>query len=285
MGKKNTKIIPFEKRRNVIQLKDRGKEKKLLFPTLLFGILAVLCLLYCMGIGLFMGYGTYFFLIWGVMGAGFGIISLLCAKPAWRRKIPLFMRRLFWVLFGIGLVVLFLVEGLVMSRCHAEGVPDADYLIVLGARWKPEGPSRVLMYRLDAAVVYLYQNPNTKVIVSGGKGPGEPISEAEGMAGYLIDAGIAKERIFQENTSVNTYENLRNSAAFLDKAKDSVVIVTNNFHVFRSEKLAKGQGYQNATGLAAHSFKPMQVHNLFREFFGVMKDFLMGNMIYWEKDA
>ena len=172
-----------------------------------------------------------------------------------------------------------------MSRCHAEGVPDADYLIVLGAQWKPEGPSRILMYRLDAAVVYLYQNPNTKVIVSGGKGPGEPISEAEGMAGYLIDAGIAKERIFQENTSVNTYENLRNSAAFLDKTKDSVVIVTNNFHVFRSEKLAKGQGYQNATGLAAYSFKPMQVHNLFREFFGVMKDFLMGNMIYWEKDA
>lgn len=248
-----------------------------------FGILAALCILYCAGIWMFMGYGTYFFLIWGVMGCFFAAIAFLAAKPAWRRKFPLWLLRLFWVLFGIGVAILLFVEGLIYSRCHAEGMVGADYLIVLGAQWRASGPSKVLKYRLDKAVEYLKENPETMVIVSGGQGAGEPISEAEGMAGYLQQAGIAAERILEEDTSVNTYENLRNSAAFLDKKENTVVIITNNFHVFRAEKLAKGQGYQKAVGLAADSYPPMQVHNLFREFIGVLKDFLMGNLVYWER--
>lgn len=281
MGKKN-KIIPFEKRKNVIKLQDRGRERKMPVVASVFGVLAALCILYCAGIWMFMGYGTYFFLIWGVMGACFAVIAFLAAKPAYRRKIPTVLIRAFWILFGIGAAIFLIVEGLICSRCNAEGMAGADYLIVLGAQWKTSGPSKVLWYRLDKAVQYLNANPETKVIVSGGKGAGEPISEAEGMAGYLEQAGVASDRILIEDASVNTYENLRNSSAFLDKAENTVVIVTNNFHVFRAEKLAKGQGYQKAVGLAADSYPPMQPHNLLREFFGVVKDFLMGNLFYWE---
>ena len=283
MGSKKNKIIPIEKRKNVIKLADRGRERKMPLLAATFGSFAALCILYCAGIWMFMGYGTYFFLIWGVMGCFFAAIAFLAAKPAWRRKLPVWLIHLFWMLFGIGVAILLLVEGLIATRCHAEGMVGADYLIVLGAQWRASGPSKVLKYRLDKAVEYLKENPETMVIVSGGQGAGEPISEAEGMAGYLQQAGIAAERILEEDTSVNTYENLRNSAALLDKKENTVVIVTNNFHVFRAEKLAKGQGYQKAVGLAADSYPPMQVHNLFREFIGVLKDFLMGNLVYWER--
>lgn len=284
MGKRKEKIIPIEKQKKVIRLEDRGRERKLTRGAWFFGILAVLCMAYLVLIWLFLGYGTYFFLIWGVMGAVFGLIALLCAKPALRRKIPAALIRLFWICFCIGAAVFLLVEGLILSRCHAKGAGGADYVIVLGAQWKSGGPSKVLQYRLDATLRYLQWNPDTKVIVSGGQGAGEPISEAEGMAEYLIRAGIAPERIQQENTSRNTYENLKNSALLLDKKEDTVVIITNNFHVFRAEKLARGQGYAKATGQAADSYPPMQVHNLLREFFGVMKDFLMGNLVDWEKE-
>ena len=284
MGEKRGKIIPMKKSKKVIRLEDRGRERKLVKGAWFFGILAALCLAYCAGIGLFLGYGTYFFLIWGVMGAGFGIIALLCAKPAIRRRIPAVLIKSFWVCFGIGVAIFVLVEGLILSRCSAKGTEGADYVIVLGAQWKTSGPSKVLKYRLDEAAYYLRRNPDAKVIVSGGKGPGEPISEAEGMAGYLEHAGVDREKILVENTSVNTYENLRNSALFLDKNEDSVVIITNNFHVFRAERLARGQGYKKVTGVAAASYPPMQIHNLLREFCGVMKDFLMGNLVYWERE-
>ncbi|MBP5223240.1 MAG: YdcF family protein [Lachnospiraceae bacterium] len=284
MRKKGKELIPFEKAQKVIRLEDRGRERELKFGKWLFGILAVLCLIYCAAIGLFIGHGTNFYLIWGLMGAGFMVMSLFCGKPSWRRRLPAWIFKVFWILFGIGLAIFILVEGLVISACSADGCGNADYIIVLGAQWKTTGPSRVLKYRLDKAVEYLKQYPETKAIVSGGRGSNEPIAEADGMHDYLVSAGIEKERILVENTSRNTYENLKNSAAFINKEEDTVVLVTNDFHVFRARQLAAAQGYKKIRGLAADSYPPMQVHNMFREFFGVVKDFVMGNLVYWERD-
>ena len=102
------------------------------------------------------------------------------------------------------------------------------------------------------------------------------------MYDYLVAQGIDASRILKEDQSGNTYENLSKSGLMINKSESFVVIVTNNFHAFRAEKLAKAQGYRHVELLAADSYPPMQVHNLFREFFGVMKDFLMGNLTSWE---
>lgn len=279
MSRRKEKLVPVEKNKRVIRLESRGKERVLMPGVVIFGILGVLCILYCMSIGLFFGFGSNFYYIWGVMGVVFLGIALLCGLPTLRRRIPLVLQRIFWVCFALGVALLLLVEGLVLSRCGAKGMEDADCLIVLGAQWKSNGPSKVLKYRLDKAVEYLLENPDTNVIVSGGQGANEPISEAEGMYQYLVDAGISGHRIQKEDKSTNTYENLKFSGELLDKQKDRVVIVTNDFHVYRSEKLAKAQGYTQARGLAARSYLPMQPNNLLREFFGVMKDFLMGNLL------
>ncbi|MCI8927757.1 MAG: YdcF family protein [Lachnospiraceae bacterium] len=50
---------------------------------------------------------------------------------------------------------------------------------------KTGGPSKALQYRLDEACRYLDENPGIKVIVSGGQGTDEPVSEAQGMYDYL----------------------------------------------------------------------------------------------------
>ena len=178
----------------------------------------------------------------------------------------------------IGLIVLGIVEGLILSQFCAKPTEPAQYCIILGAQWKKSGPSRVLKYRLDKAVEYLEINPEVKVIVSGGQGDNEPIAEADGMCAYLEGAGISKDRIIVENRSSNTYENLIFSEQFINKKEDQVVIVTNNFHMYRAMKIAQKQGYEKVQGLAAKSVIGFLPNNLFREFVGVMKDWVFGNL-------
>ena len=167
---------------------------------------------------------------------------------------------------------------MILSQYNANAESGADYMVVLGAQWKSSGPSEALRRRLDTAAAYLRQNPGTKVVVSGGQGGDESISEAAGMKQYLMNAGIEEERILTEDKSSNTYENLVLSGEYLDRRNDRVVIVTNNFHMFRALKIAQKQGYANVEGLAADSVLGMAPHNLLREFFGVAKDFAVGNL-------
>lgn len=277
--RKKDELIPFEKRKRVIYMEQRGKEE-LHMPVLsvVLTVLGVLCILYCLGIALFVNYGTRFFLVWGVGGAllialGWmaGCTEILVNMPAW-------LKILLGSIVGLCLLIFVLVEGSVLSRFASKGEENADYLIVLGAQMRTNGPSDVLQRRLNAAAEYLSENPDTLVIVSGGQGANEPETEAQGMYDYLVSAGIDSGRIRREDTSGNTYENLENSSRFLDREKDTVVVVTNNFHVFRALKIARKMGYKNVSGLAADSYPLMLPNNMLREFFGVVKDFLVGNL-------
>ena len=252
--------------------------KKHYIITKLFGVLGVLCLLYCLAILLFMGYGTRFFLIWGAMAACFGFLSFLFTREKWLERLPKWFKRSVIVCCAAGLLLFVVVEGLILSRFGETPKPGADYVVVLGAQWKTNGPSYVLQKRLDAASVYLMANPDTKVIVSGGQGSNEPISEAAGMRDYLVAAGVEEERILMEDQSTNTYENLVFSSRLFDKTTERIVLVTNNFHVYRAVKIAEKQGYAQVEGLAADSYPAMIPNNLLREFFGVVKDFFVGNL-------
>lgn len=278
MKRRKQHLIPFEESKRIIHLEQRGKVKKYNGCITVFAILGILCLLYCFSIALFMGYGTGFFLIWGVMAIVFGGLSVLFAHPKWLANIPRWIRWSAVICCMAGLGLFGTVEGMILGQFNAEASSGADYMIVLGAQWKTSGPSYVLQKRLDKAMEYLQENPDTIVIVSGGQGSNEPITEAAGMKGYLEEKGIASERILAEDKSTNTYENLVFSAELLDKENSRVVLVTNNFHVFRTCSIAKMQGYTQIEGLAADSYPAMIPNNLLREFFGVVKDFALGNL-------
>lgn len=277
--RKKEHLIPLEKSRKVIYLENRGRrQEKKSVGAICFAVLGVLCLLYCLGIALFVGYGTSFFVVWGVLAAACGFVSFILSRRRLMKKLPRTFKGGVVMCFAAGLLCFAVVEGLICSRFAAKAQPGADYVIVLGAQWKSSGPSYVLKKRLDKALEYLVENPDTYVIVSGGQGSDEPVSEAQGMYEYLIAAGIEEERILQEDKSTNTYENLYNSAALLDKANDRVVLVTNNFHVFRGEKIAEKMGYAHIEGLAAASYPAMLPNNMLREFLGVIKDFWIGKL-------
>ena len=85
---------------------------------------------------------------------------------------------------------------------------DLDYIIVLGAHVNGTKLTLALLERVRRALLYLEENPGTKAVLSGGRGDGEQISEAEAMYRYLTEHGIAPERLIKEERSTNTKENL-----------------------------------------------------------------------------
>ena len=241
-------------------------------------LVGILFLVYFFCIAFFVGHGTNFYFIWLFLGAGSILFSLLWKKGFWETHIPLLFRRIFLIAFCVGMIIFFVVEGCIVSGFSQKGKNGADYVIVLGAQMKKNGPSKALQYRLDAGIKYLQENPDTKVIVSGGQGADEHISEAQGMYEYLVTNGVEEDRIIKEDKSKNTVQNLKFSAELLDKEEDSVAVISNNFHVFRAVKIAQKAGYNDVYGIAAKGEPFLQWNNMMREFFGVIKDFLFGNM-------
>lgn len=80
----------------------------------------------------------------------------------------------------MAVVVLATFCGMIIGEFSSTGKQNLDYMIVLGAQVHEDGPSVVLKYRLDAAIDYLNENPDTNCIVSGGQGANEPFPEAKG---------------------------------------------------------------------------------------------------------
>lgn len=144
-------------------------------------------------------------------------------------------------------VVLFFAIMISMIAYEAWQKPaqGADYLVILGARVRGDSISALLRYRLDTALDYLSDNPDTTVIVSGGQGPGENLSEAEAMQKYLVEHGIAAERILLDDESLNTDQNIKNSIAMIQNGQkmtgQRIVLVSNGFHLFRATRIVEKQ--------------------------------------------
>lgn len=238
-------------------------------------ILSIISALYGILI-LQVGSGTSFWLIWEAIGFFFFLWAVLVHKGFFveYKKTGL----IFHVLVAIGVVVLAILCGIIGTKFTAKGSPNLDYLIVLGAQVREDGPSVVLRYRLDAAIDYLIENPDTICIVSGGQGKNEPVSEAEGMAEYLIKNGIEKSRIILEDKSTSTVENIQYSKALIEPPYNGVGIVTNNFHVFRGTQIAKAQGLEGVSGIAADSSVLYLPNNVLRECCGILKDWILKNI-------
>jgi len=76
---------------------------------------------------------------------------------------------------------------------------NLDYIIVLGAHVDGTRMTLALLERARRALLYLEENPGTKAVLSGGKGDGENISEAEAMYRYLTGHGIDGDRLIRED--------------------------------------------------------------------------------------
>ena len=145
------------------------------------------------------------------------------------------------------LFVSYVVYAFIYGRMTAHR--NADFVVVLGSgllgggRVPPLLASRLERGReVFAALVARRQLP--VLIVSGGKGSDERISEAEAMAAYLVERGFAADRLVREDQSRSTEENMLFSKAIMERALPGYrcIIVTSNFHVFRAAMIARRTG-------------------------------------------
>ena len=210
-----------------------------------------------------------FWLVCGSIGIAGSVLIRLYGMP--------------WIvelLIGITVCLLLLAEmKIITGMCGKPLEKGATgtgrrWIIVLGAQVRGRKITDSLKRRLDCALAYLTEHPDVHVIVSGGQGKGEEVTEAYAMAQYLENAGIDRGRIVQEDVSVNTLENLKFSGKLIEDADTPVGIVSNNFHVYRSVLLARRSGYQRVCGIAAPCKSVLLYHYLVREAFALAREML-----------
>lgn len=181
----------------------------------------------------------------------------------------------FYCIVVISLVIFIGLQSIIIYNANNKPPKNAEYIIVLGAKVNGEVPSYTLSKRIDNAYIYLINNPDTKAILSGGKGNDENISEAQAMYNELDKRGISKDRLIIEDKSKNTMENINNSKELMEDSNSQVVIVTTDFHVFRAVTMAKESGFNNVYGYGAKSLYWLIPNDYVRESLAIIKYYIM----------
>ena len=207
---------------------------------------------------------------------GFGLV-LFSIGWFWIRLGELMQKRpMQWLagLVALGLAFMLGVIGFIAVYGQQD---TADFqekaVIVLGAGIRGETPSLVLRYRLESCLDYLTKNPKALVVVTGGRGPQEEITEALAMERYLLEKGVPKEQIVREEKATSTFENFVYSKQILDQQFQygyTAALITNDFHIYRASRLAE------IAGITAHTYHAKldfySVPNTYvREFLAVLK--------------
>lgn len=156
--------------------------------------------------------------------------------------------------------------------------PEKDAtVIILGCGVNSDGtPSAIMQNRVDAALEYLKDHPDVPVIVSGGQLGNAPVSEAESMKQELMRNGIAEERIYCEDQSRTTAENLRFSTMIIKEnlLSQNAAVVTSEFHLARACLYAKRNGLNAAPVRAVTPWYALPAYVL-REVYAVFDAFVI----------
>ena len=148
-----------------------------------------------------------------------------------------------------GIALLAVIEtGCMINVCMREPAENAT-AVVLGCRVYGERASLSLVERLEAAYTYLEEHPEATCVVSGGQGPGEDISEAECMYRWLVTKGIDETRIYKEEKSTSTEENIAFSKEIIEEngLNKNIAIVTSEYHSYRAGIIAEKNGMSFGT--------------------------------------
>lgn len=170
--------------------------------------------------------------------------------------------------YVLALMAVYLLSA-ALNLFHWKKRRGVDYIIVLGAGVIGTKVTPLLAARIDKGIELLRYNPDAKLILSGGQGPGEDIAEGEAMAKYAEQKDVGLEKIIVEGKSTSTEENLLFSWELMEKSWPKVIVVTTTYHVFRALLLAKQQGL-NCVGFGAKTKWYFTLNALIREFVGYL---------------
>ena len=254
-----------------------------MFLIFFLAFIAVMCIAYYLVIVIYTGTLGGFNLVWPVAGILLAVIAVIMYRLRVKNiSVPVPVKTVLGILVGASLAFFLVIEGLVISGMKSDSQPGLEYIIVLGAKVKGDDGSRLtrtLHRRLLAAEQYLKDNPECIAIVSGGQGADESVTEAFAMKRYLVESGIAEDRILMEDKATDTDENISLSMDIINSrgGSDLVGVVTSNYHMYRALKVCEKQGIK-PVGITSASDSLLIVNYMVREFFGILKYKISGQI-------
>ena len=170
-----------------------------------------------------------------------------------------------FAMLGLSFLVMAATGGITLLACLAYIIrvgmnasttpPDYADLLIFGFRQRQDqSPEAVYRQRLDRAAILLRERTNAVAILLGGRPHFGLRSEAAIGTAYLLSAGIASARIYREDGSRHTLENLRHYRdAFPDRMKMPVAFVSSRFHLARVASMARALGLRGGMCAAESS--------------------------------
>lgn len=222
----------------------------------------------------FLSVGLGVFLIAWAIGSLF--ITVPKEHPVW---LGLYGYLTFSVYYFFFLMICFAIASL-LNRIRLT-VRPYDYIIVLGSGLVGGQVTPLLASRIDKGIDLFRKHHSEKspsvLIFTGGQGADEDQSEGKAMAEYAMSQGIDEGNLIIEDKAVNTYENLLFSKLLMEHdaemkgltRKLRTVVVTNNFHVFRSLLWARKVGVR-CEGAGSRTKFYFWLNALIREFIGML---------------
>lgn len=217
---------------------------------------------------------------------GLAVVCILFIYFAFNKPVSALLLKIWKVPAGkvfVSSVIIFFCLGFLLAAVLSVFMvkemfnkPDAPYpAVLLGCKVNSTSPSLMLNRRINAAYDYLTENDETVIIVSGGQGKGEDISEAECMKNALVSKGISPDRILMEDKSTDTFENLNFSKKILDENNlgNKAVIITDSFHQFRASLIAHDNDIETFS-CNAHTPSYLILTYWVREWFGIIEQIL-----------
>lgn len=184
------------------------------------------------------------------------------------------MRVLCSMILILGVVSFSYIEALIFQSLKSNDHVNIKYAVVLGAGIQGEQPSLTLSRRLDKSIEYLNANPNAQIVASGGFGSKATISEAEVMKRYFVAHGIDEVRVFKEERSTTSDENLKYSQELLSgingNKPQEILVFTSDYHMFRAKYLA-GKYFSKVYGIASETPTGIMINYAVREYLAVLK--------------
>ncbi len=199
--------------------------------------------------------------IYCFLGAGVLLILISFIKGVMRKReyeLPALPKLVLITVFILCLFAFLSAEFFIINNGSKKPQKNAKYVLILGASVNGTKITHNLKTRLNAGYNYYKKNPGAHIIVSGGKGYGEDVTEASAMKKYLLEKGVPDKDIILEDKATSTYENFKYSMQKMNTRGDdpkttSVVIVTNDFHTYRAMGIAKKQGLKNVSTLGSYT--------------------------------
>lgn len=145
------------------------------------------------------------------------------------------------------IIVVSSAKDRIITADEAAELQDTDCVLVLGAGVRDGNPTPMLRDRLITGISLYKSGAAPKIIMSGDHGR-EDYDEVNVMKSYAVENGVPDGDVFMDHAGFSTYDSVYRAKAVFEA--DSIIIVTQKYHLYRALYIAERLGV-NAVGVSA----------------------------------